>query len=167
MLKAKISKWKYYMLISLFSTAFLMASGQNVINIESDVYTLVDQPAIPISEDVIKFLQRNIKYPSVSRRMKETGKVFVAMIVEKDGTITNPQIAQQVSPSLDAEALRVASLLTSWRPAKKNGEIVRMKILLPIEFILDKVEHSKQVSPEPEGYKMADVIVVGYTTIEN
>jgi len=152
-------------LIAVFSISCLMASGQNQVINKSDINTVVDQPATPLSEDVTKFLQRNIRYPSVARRMKETGKVFIALTIEKDGTMINAHIAQSVSPSLDAEALRVANLLTSWNPGKNKGEDVRTTILLPITFMLDQVEQPKQVSPEPEGNKMSEVIIVGYQTV--
>src|SRR6478609_7765293 len=160
--KTKIKNWKYLVLIPVFSAAFLMASGQDQLNA---VYTTVDEPpAAKNWGEYAKFIQRNIEYPAEARKAREQGEVITAIVVEKDGTITNHQIVQSVSPSLDAEALRIVRLLPPWNPGKDKGVAVRMKILIPIEFRFDGIEKPITTSPEPAGVKISKVTIFGYAS---
>ncbi|MCY7353368.1 MAG: M56 family metallopeptidase [Cytophagaceae bacterium] len=83
-----------------------------------------------------KFLAQNLKYPEEARKANVQGKVFVAFIVEKDGTITNPQILKGVGYGCDEEALRMMKLMPKWTPGKQSGRAVRSRFNLPIEFSL-------------------------------
>lgn len=66
----------------------------------------------------------------------EHGTVYLKFIVEKDGTLTNIEIGRGVSQLLDAEAIRVVSLMPNWTPATQNGEPVSVHYTLPINFRL-------------------------------
>ena len=48
-------------------------------------------------------------YPTEAQENGIQGRVTVSFIVERDGSITNVEIAHSVAPSLDAEAIRVVS----------------------------------------------------------
>lgn len=82
------------------------------------------------------YLQTNVKYPEVSVKNNEIGKVFVSFVVEKDGSIQNAKVEKGVSPALDEEALRVVRSMPKWTPAMKDGKEVRTVLTLPIVFHL-------------------------------
>lgn len=42
------------------------------------------------------------------------------MIVDETGKVTHPHIVNSVSPSLDAEAIRVVSRMPQWVPGKQT-----------------------------------------------
>ena len=48
----------------------------------------------------------------------------------------NTTIARGVSPSLDAESLRVVSSMPKWKPGKEDGEAVSVAYTVPINFAL-------------------------------
>ena len=58
----------------------------------------------------------------------------MTFIIEKDGSISNAQIARGVSPSLDAEAIRIIKAMPKWSPGKSKGKVVRCKYTLPVTF---------------------------------
>ena len=61
----------------------------------------------------------------------------LTFIVEKDGSISDIKVARSVSPSLDAEAVRVAKSMPKWTPGKnKDGEIIRIAYTVPVIFRL-------------------------------
>jgi protein TonB len=72
-----------------------------------------------------KWLGSNIKYPTICRENGIMGKVVVRFIVEKDGSINQPQVVRSAHPSLDEEALRVVKTMPRWKPGKQQGRAVR------------------------------------------
>nr|WP_256471433.1 energy transducer TonB [Solitalea agri] len=85
---------------------------------------------------LLNFLSRNLKYPSVSRRLGIEGKVLVQFVVNPNGQIINARIKQGLTTDLDTEALRVVNSLPSWEPGIHDGEKVNFNYLLPIVFRL-------------------------------
>lgn len=79
-----------------------------------------------------------LRYPQEAVDMGIQGVVNVEFIVEADGSVTNVKVARSVDEVLDKEAIRVISASPKWRPAIKNGEKVRVKYSLPVEFRLKK-----------------------------
>ena len=84
-----------------------------------------------------QFLSRNIKYPEECRDSSIEGRVIVSFVIGKDGAIIEPEVVKSVHPLLDAEALRVISLMPNWVPGMQQGKPVRVKYSVPITFRLD------------------------------
>ena len=85
---------------------------------------------------MMTFINQNVIYPQTSIEMNEQGRVFLAFVVEKDGSITNIRVERGVSIDLDREAKRVVSLMPNWTPAESGGKFVRCRARLPISFKL-------------------------------
>ena len=105
---------------------------------ESKVFDIVEQmPSFPGGPAALmKFLSENIKYPVVAQENGVQGRVVVASVVERDGSITDVHIARGVDPSLDKEAVRVVKSMPKWTPGKQNGSAVRVKFNVPVAFRL-------------------------------
>ncbi|HOP45136.1 MAG TPA: TonB family protein [Flavobacteriales bacterium] len=84
----------------------------------------------------MQFLRQNLNYPDEDRAAGRVGKVFVEVVVEADGRLTNARIAEGATPSMNDEALRLVGLMPPWEPAQKNGKSVRSKVLVQIPFTL-------------------------------
>lgn len=84
-----------------------------------------------------KFIQKNLKYPALARRMGIEGKVFVIFMVEKDGSVTNVKIHTGINADLDKEAIRIVSMFPKWKPGMQNGKSVKSQFVLPVPFKLD------------------------------
>ena len=63
--------------------------------------------------------------------------LIVSFIVDKQGSVTNVKIVRGVDKNLDAEALRVVSLLPKYKPGKQRGKAVRVMFTIPINFTLN------------------------------
>lgn len=105
---------------------------------EDVVFMVVEQPAeFPGGmEAMMKFLQKNMKYPAVARRMGIEGSVFVSFVVDREGKISDLQVIKGISAECDQEAVRVIKLMPSWKPGKQNGRAVKSRFVLPIKFKL-------------------------------
>ena len=98
---------------------------------------------------LMHYLHKSIKYPPIAIKNNEEGQVVVLFVVEKDGTISNPQIIKSVSPEIDAETLRIISTFPKWTPAKdtNSGEPIAAKFIVPIRFKLtDKKDQTVEKS---------------------
>lgn len=86
--------------------------------------------------EFIKWLTRNLKYPSSAQNMKVQGKVVAEFIVGTDGSISDVRIAKSLHPLCDEEALRVLRMMPRWTPGIENDKPCRTKVCIPIVFRL-------------------------------
>ena len=94
--------------------------------------------------EAMKFLAKNIKYPVAAQQAKIEGRVIVQFVVERDGSISDIHTVRSVSPELDAEAIRVVSLMPKWNPGKQRGKAVAVKYTMPIMFRLQTPEPKQE-----------------------
>ena len=105
---------------------------------ENKVFEVVEQmPMFPGGNAALmSYLGSNIHYPVVAAENGVQGRVSVSFVVEKDGSITDVQVARSVDPSLDKEAARVVRSMPKWQPGKQNGSFVRVRYIVPVTFRL-------------------------------
>lgn len=89
-------------------------------------------------EAMMKFIQKKIRYPRVPREMGIDGTVYVRFLVNGDGSVSDVEIIKSVHPDYDKEAMRVISMLPSWKGGSHNGRPVSVRMVLPIKFSLKK-----------------------------
>lgn len=83
-----------------------------------------------------KYISENVRYPIDAIEKNEQGKVYLEFIVEKDGSISNTRVKRGVSDAIDREAIRLIKNMPKWKPAEKDGEVVRSMCTIPINFVL-------------------------------
>lgn len=93
--------------------------------------------------EMFNFIGKNLKYPKPAARANVSGKVFVKMIIEKDGTISSPEIVKGIGFGCDEEVMRVVGLMPKWNAGQIGGKAVRSSMVLPIMFALEKGKKSK------------------------
>lgn len=89
------------------------------------------------NEAMYKFLMDNISYPQQAREKGIQGKVYVQFIIEKDGSVSHPEIVRGIGYGCDEEVLRVINLMPSWKAGEQLGKKVRVKFTLPVNFQFD------------------------------
>ena len=102
------------------------------------IYTYTDNPPqYPGGNEAFKkFKAEKIKFPTGLIPLGIEGVVFVKFLVDKNGSVSDVEIIQGVSPSIDEEALRVARLMPSWLPGKDNGKPVKFLYTTSFDFLL-------------------------------
>ena len=105
---------------------------------EEEIFQVVEHmPEFPGgTAELMKYLQKNIKYPTISQENGVQGRVIVQFVVNRDGSIVEPTVIRSVDPYLDKEALRVVSTMPKWKPGEQRGKPVRVKFTLPVQFRL-------------------------------
>ena len=101
-----------------------------------ETFMVVEQmPEFPGGmDDLMTFLNSNIRYPKSAYDKNVQGRVIVQFVIEKDGTPTEFEIMRSVNPDLDAEALRVMKEMPKWKPGMQRGQVVRVKYTIPVTF---------------------------------
>jgi protein TonB len=87
------------------------------------------------SAAMVKFIQAHIVYPPAEAQQLIGGLVWVSVIVNKDGTLSDIKIATSVNKNLDAEALRVVKLLPPFNPGMLNHHPIRIITKIPVRFV--------------------------------
>jgi len=106
-------------------------TSEEVINVNS----IENQPAFPGGmEAFIKYLRKNLRYPSSAVENDVAGRVYVNFIVEKDGKLTDIKVVKGIGFGCDEEAIRVLKRSPDWSPGEQNGRKVRVMYTLPIVF---------------------------------
>ena len=121
------------------------------INQKGEIFRLVPQmPYYPGGgKAMMAFIEKNIHRPEKMLQDSVHGKVVVECIIEKDGSIGeygivnnllkdksgNPCTDSAIKKQCEQEALRIVKMMPRWEPGKKeNGEAVRIRYHLPITF---------------------------------
>ena len=139
----KIKSLLLYLLIGMVFPAFVCAQDKqngNAVTGDDAEYSfeqLEQKPEFPDGNAGLgKYLSENIKYPKKAIKKNITGKVFVQFVIDKTGKVIDVTVPRGVDKSLDKEAIRVVKAMPNWKPGMKNGEPVKVKYTIPINFKL-------------------------------
>ena len=91
---------------------------------------------------LLTFMNQNIVYPMEARMKNASGMVVVKFVVEKDGSVSTPQILKDVEGGCGLEVLRIVGAMNQagirWVPGKNDGKVVRSYFTLPMRFKLEE-----------------------------
>ena len=88
------------------------------------------------SARMVHDVQRAVKYPAVALRNQEEGRVKVSFVVSPTGLVTDIQIIDSVSPSIDEAARQAVAAIGQqrWKPGLQNQRAVAVSFTVPITF---------------------------------
>jgi protein TonB len=86
---------------------------------------------------MMKFIQKNMKYPNHAKQIGMEGKVFVKFVVNYEGKVVGVGIIKGISEDYDKEAARVIAMMPNWNPGMQNKMPVSGRMILPINFKLE------------------------------
>jgi periplasmic protein TonB len=103
-----------------------------------DTFVVVEEmPIFPGGEGkFMEYLQKSIRYPSIARENRISGKVFIRFIVDQEGKIGGASVVRSIGGGCDEEALRAINSMPAWRPGRQNGREVCVQFVLPVSFSL-------------------------------
>lgn len=105
---------------------------------EEKIFAVVEaMPEYPGGDlERMKFLNKNINYPTMARESGIQGMVYVTFVVERDGSVTDVRVMRGIGGGCDEEAVRVVKAMPKWIPGKQRNRPVRVQFNLPIRFTL-------------------------------
>ncbi|MGB0982933.1 MAG: energy transducer TonB [Saprospiraceae bacterium] len=92
-------------------------------------------------ENLMKFIYKNIKYPTLAKDNGIQGMVVVSFLVDKNGKITDTKIIKEIGGGCGEEAEKVIlsmnSLSERWTPGMQRARKVKVRYNMPIRFKLN------------------------------
>jgi TonB family protein len=87
-------------------------------------------------QKMLEFMAKNTKYPPLARENGIQGIVVISALITKTGAVENLRVLKSLSSELDAECIRVVSLMPDFEPGEMDGEKVAIQYNLPFRFSL-------------------------------
>ncbi len=103
-------------------------------------------------DKLVNFIANELRYPKEAAEEGLEGMVLVSFVVNEDGDIMLPEIKRDIGGKCGEEALRVVSLMPKWVSGVHEGETVKVRFNLPINFRLQDADN-EEVSEE-SNYKL-------------
>ena len=121
-----------------FTTGFQLKFKLPDLIMREEPFVVVEEmPKYPGGEiELLKFLAENTQYPEAAKAEKIEGKVIIRFVVNTEGNTEGLSILKGVHPLLDAEAVRVVSMLSGFKPGMQNGKAVPVWYMVPVNFTL-------------------------------
>ena len=111
--------------------------SEKIIADNDTLYMVEHMPTFPGGmEGLMEFINNTISYSRTMKKRKLQGRVIVQFVINKEGSILDPQIVRGIHPILDKEALRIVEKMPKWNPGMQNGKTVNVRFTVPIMFRL-------------------------------
>lgn len=106
---------------------------------EEPIFTVAEVTPVfnCMGQSLEEFIREQLKYPSTwpAPELGKGGTVYLQLVVEKDGSVSNIEVKRGLSAECDQEAVRVIKLTSSfWTPALQRGVPVRMQKRVAVKF---------------------------------
>ncbi len=108
----------------------------NVFNVPSEM-PVFGTDAGKSMENLVQWINLNLKYPDEAKEKGIMGKVILTFIVDENGNIIQPEVVRSADPLLDQAALDMIGKSPKWQPGLYNGKPVKVKMALPVSFALN------------------------------
>ncbi len=112
----------------------------------------IEQPSIKLDEDSIYFsdveimpepiggmntIYKKLVYPVEAKEKNVEGVVKILAFIEKNGEVSSAQIIEGIGYGCDENA-RLSVYYTRFKPGLQKGKRMKVQVIIPIEFKLDK-----------------------------
>ena len=87
-------------------------------------------------QKLLRYIYGKMKYPAEAKDLGVQGAALVSFVIDRDGSVVDIKIRNGVSWDIRKEVIRVMKEMPKWRPAFKDGKLVRVHYNLPITFAL-------------------------------
>lgn len=102
-----------------------------------DIRVVEDLPQFPGgATEFMKWLTKNLKYPTTAQNQRVQGRVVAEFIINKDGSVSDLQLVEHLNLACDNEVLRVLRMMPKWEPGVMNAKPCRTKVCIPVVFNL-------------------------------
>ena len=83
---------------------------------------------------LIEFISKHLVYPESAKSEEVEGTVIISFVIDENGAVETPYILRDIGGGCGDAALDVFNHMPAWEPAKHEGEKVKVKLNLPIQF---------------------------------
>lgn len=88
-------------------------------------------------------------YPDSARKAHIEGKVVVKVLIDKEGTPSKSQILKNSGTDIFDNAAMQAVMNVKYKPAEQNGKPLKVWMVIPINFKINRDSFFVEKQPEP------------------
>jgi protein TonB len=92
-------------------------------------------PDMPTPIGGIQAIQKLVYYTEIARRAGIFGTVYIEAMIDEEGNVINAIVKKGIGGGLDEVALNAVNL-TKFYPGKQRGKAVKVRMIIPIKFVL-------------------------------
>jgi len=85
----------------------------------------------------LNFLKKNLVYPNEALKKQIEGQVFISVVVNENGKISNIKLLRGIGGGCNEEAIRLIKMMPDWIPGKNAGKNVKVAMAIPVKFKLN------------------------------
>ena len=111
---------------------------QQSVQIEGDSIYFADVEVMPEPIGGMNTIYRKLVYPPEAKNQKIEGTVKILAYIEKTGEVSSAEVVEGIGFGCDENA-RLSVYYTRFKPGLQKGKRMKVQIVIPIEFRLDKV----------------------------
>ena len=82
-------------------------------------------------------IQKKVIYPEIAQKAGVEGKVYIKTFIDEKGNVTKTEILKGIGSGCDKAAIKAVKE-TKFTPAKQRGKLVKVQVVVPIMFKLNK-----------------------------
>jgi len=120
--------------------------GDDFIDTTIDYFLFTSLTIPPVFKNgdlgVLQYVKDNVKYPQSAIKDSVEGRVFVGLVIDTLGRVTNVKIIRGARSDLDSVCISAISKMPNWKPGEINGNLVKVQFVIPIKFVLNKDEET-------------------------
>ena len=134
---------RIFLAFTLLTICPMFSFGQNnALKKDTTIFTVVDKYPILIAngrhyelDKIDEFIKSKIQFPDDPDDCQ--GKVYISIVVEKDGTLGKKEYISRLCDKFDENSMKIVDLMVKWEPGIKYGEPVRTKLTLHVTWKLE------------------------------
>lgn len=115
--------------------------SSRVVSLAAAAVLLVSLPLVaaekPFDEPPTPMRTSAPNYPTQLKRDGITGMVSVSIMVNEQGEVEDAKVVKSSNPGFDQAAIEAVSKW-KFKPAKKAGAPVSVKVVVPVKFAMDE-----------------------------
>jgi len=137
-MKRKIFTWMMLALLSMGMTYAVNGRSADQVVEDEEVFQNVDKkPEFPGGQTALeRFIKNHLRHPVSVREGDLNGRVVCEFVVNKDGSVSDIEVVRSNYPTMNDEVVRMLQEMPRWEPGELNGESVRVRYTLPVQFHL-------------------------------
>jgi len=107
--------------------------------INGEVYFIIieDMPTFGNGDqDLFDYILANTEYPQTAIDDSIQGKVYIQLVINEDGSVSDAKVMRGLRYDIDQECIRVIENMPKWEPGKQRGKPVKTRYTIPFSFRL-------------------------------
>ena len=124
------------LMLFLFIAANVFGQEKDTSKNLNDKY-LLKAEVMPEPVGGISAIQKRVIYPEIARKAGIEGKVYIQAFIDEKGDVIKTKILKGIGSGCDESAMKAVKE-TKFTPAKQEDKLVKVQVVVPVLFKLNK-----------------------------